>query len=83
VDVGQKEINVFRQTGDTMVALNKEMGPKEINENPEDPYKPPKVKFGVFGEEMIEKEVKRSGNTGRVYVPPNWVGKRVKIIRID
>lgn len=42
-----------------------------------------KVKFEVFGEEMIEKEVKLSGNSGRVYLPPSWVGYRVKIIKID
>jgi putative transposon-encoded protein len=42
-----------------------------------------KSKFEVYGEEMIEKEVKQSGNSGRVYLPPGWVGKHVKIIRID
>ncbi len=42
-----------------------------------------KVKFEVWGEEMIEKEVKLSGNSGRVYLPPNWVGHKIKIIRID
>ena len=42
-----------------------------------------KVKFEVYGEEMIEKEVKLSGNSGRVYLPPDWVGHQVKIIRID
>jgi putative transposon-encoded protein len=42
-----------------------------------------KSKFEVFGEEMIEKEVKQSGNSGRVYLPPDWIGKHVKIIRID
>jgi len=42
-----------------------------------------KAKFEVYGEEMIEKEVKQSGNSGRVYAPPEWVGKHVKIIRID
>lgn len=41
------------------------------------------VKFEVFGQEMLEKEVKLSGNSGRVYLPPDWVGHRVKIIRID
>ena len=41
-----------------------------------------KVKFEIYGEEMIEKRVKLSGNSGRVYLPPNWVGHRVKIIRI-
>jgi len=42
-----------------------------------------KVKFEIFGEEMIEKTVKLSGNSGRVYLPPTWVGHNVKIIRID
>ena len=42
-----------------------------------------KVKFEIYGEEMIEKRVKLSGNSGRVYLPPNWVGHQVKIIRID
>ena len=42
-----------------------------------------KVRFEVYGEEMIEKEVKLSGNSGRVYLPPDWVGRRVKIIRIE
>jgi putative transposon-encoded protein len=41
-----------------------------------------KVKLEIYGEEMIEKRVKSSGNSGRVYLPPNWVGHKVKIIRI-
>jgi len=41
-----------------------------------------KSKFEVYGMEMIEKEVKKSGNSGRIYLPPDWVGKHVKIIRI-
>lgn len=46
-------------------------------------YVQPKVRFEVFGEEMLQKSVKSSGNSGRVYLPPEWVGHRVKIIRID
>ena len=42
-----------------------------------------KVRFEVYGEEMVEKEVKLSGNSGRVYLPPDWVGKQVKIVRIN
>ena len=42
-----------------------------------------KVKFEVYGEEMLEKKVRSSGNSGRIYLPPDWVGHRVKIIRID
>ena len=53
---------------------------KKSNANPEDLKK---VKFEIFGEEMLEKEVKLSGNSGRVYLPPDWVGKHVKIIRTD
>ena len=44
---------------------------------------PNKAKFEVYGEEMIEKSVKLSGNSGQVYLPPEWVGKHVKIIRTD
>ncbi len=42
-----------------------------------------KVKFEIYGEEMISKEVKQSGNSGRVYLPPDWIGKHLKIVRID
>jgi putative transposon-encoded protein len=42
-----------------------------------------KVKFEVYGEEMLEKEVKCSGNSGRVYLPPEWVGKQIKVIRTN
>jgi putative transposon-encoded protein len=42
-----------------------------------------KVKFEIYGEEMLEKEVKLSGNSGRIYLPPDWVGKQVKIIRTE
>lgn len=42
-----------------------------------------KVKFEVYGQEMIEKTVKSSGNSGRIYLPPDWVGHRVKIVKIE
>lgn len=43
----------------------------------------PKTKFQVHGEEMLAKTVSQSGKSGRVYLPLEWLGKRVKIIRID
>ena len=58
-------------------------GFKEISGAAGDLGESPKSKFTLFGKEMIEKEVKKSGNTGRVYLPPDWVGKSVRIIRID
>jgi hypothetical protein len=74
---------MFQQSGGNMVTLEREMDLKETSGKPEDSGKPSRAKFGVFGEEMIEKEVKPCGNTGRVYLPLDWVGKHVKIIRID
>ncbi len=69
---------------------NKNSGMKKTNQDAvpeitEKKMKPEKskVKFEIFGEEMIEKTVKLSGNSGRVYLPPTWVGHNVKIIRID
>ncbi len=53
------------------------------NQNPPAEAPQGKVKFEVYGEEMIEKEVRLSGNSGRVYLPPDWVDHRVKIIRIE
>lgn len=66
-----------------MTSAKKEKIPREPASAAAMGYKPFSVKFEVFGEEMIEKEVKQSGNSGRVYLPPEWVGKQVKIIRID
>ena len=58
---------------------------KKVKNTPDDKADSinPKVKFEIYGEEMIEKKVKLSGNSGRVYLPPDWVGHQVKIIRID
>ena len=40
-----------------------------------------KVKFEIFGDEMIEKTVNSSGNSGRVYLPPEWIGTKVKVVK--
>ena len=69
--------------GGIMATRKGQSGTKGFGSEPEVPAKPPAAEFKVYGEEMIEKEVKPSGKTGRVYLPPDWVGKHVKIIRID
>ena len=66
-----------------MVALKRDSDRREFSGRPKEPGKSSKIKFGFFGKELIEKEVKKSGNSGRVYLPWDWVGKHVKIIRID
>ena len=42
-----------------------------------------KVKFEIYGKKLIEKKVSPSGNSGRIYLPPDWVDHYVKIIRVD
>jgi len=41
------------------------------------------TKIQLTGYEMLEKKVNRSGNSGRVYVPVEWIGKKVKIILVE
>jgi putative transposon-encoded protein len=42
---------------------------------------PMKVTLDAY--QVVEKVVKPGGNSGRVYVPIDWVGKRVKIVLIE
>jgi putative transposon-encoded protein len=41
------------------------------------------TKIQLFGFEMLEKQVNKSGNSGRVYVPVEWIGKKVKVILLE
>ncbi len=41
------------------------------------------MKVEVRAYQVIEKVVKASGSSGRVYVPPEWIGKRVKILLLE
>ena len=41
------------------------------------------TKIELTGYEMLEKQVRKSGNSGRVYVPIGWISKKVKIILIE
>jgi len=41
------------------------------------------TKIQIIGFEMLEKQVTKSGNSGRVYVPIEWISKRVKIILVE
>jgi putative transposon-encoded protein len=33
--------------------------------------------------QVVEKIVKSGGNSGRVYVPKEWIGKRVSILLLE
>ena len=41
------------------------------------------TKIQLSGFEMLEKQVNKSGNSGRVYVPVEWIGKRVKVVLLE
>lgn len=41
------------------------------------------TKIQITGFEMLEKQVNKSGNSGRVYLPIEWVGKRIKVILLE
>jgi len=35
------------------------------------------------GHDTLEKEVTCGGNSGRIFVPKAWVGRRVRVIRLE
>ncbi len=53
----------------------------ENQEGANSDYRESKVKFEIYGREMIEKVVNSSGNSGRVYLPPDWIGTKVKVVK--
>jgi len=65
------------------VEMSKSMK-REEDKAPAEPRLSGKVKFKIYGEEMIDKNVSPSGSSsGRIYLPPDWVNRHVKIIRMD
>lgn len=41
------------------------------------------VQMSMEGFEMIEKTAVKGGNSGRIYVPPSWIGKRVRVVLLE
>jgi putative transposon-encoded protein len=41
-----------------------------------------RVAFEVYGTHMLEKTVRLSGTSGRIYLPSDWIGHTVKVVRI-
>jgi len=41
------------------------------------------IEFHMKGYEIVQKKVKPAGTSGRVYVPNSWVGKLVKVVRLE
>ena len=41
------------------------------------------IEIKIQGYQIIEKTVKSSGNSGRVYVPKGWIGRKVKVVLLE
>jgi putative transposon-encoded protein len=41
------------------------------------------VSIQMEGYEIVEKTAKASGTTARVLVPRHWIGKRVRVVRLE
>lgn len=41
------------------------------------------ARFTISGSEVVQKRVTKSGQSGRIYLPLDWVGKNVAVIRLD
>ena len=41
------------------------------------------VQMRMTGYEAVEKTAVRGGNSGRIYVPKSWIGKKVRAVRIE
>jgi len=75
-------MGISKDAGRSLTEMPEEKKPKKEKPDASEAG-PGKVKLEVYGEEMVEKVVRQSGNSGRVYLPPDWVGCRVKIIRLN
>lgn len=40
-----------------------------------------KVRLEIYGEKMIRKNVTSCGKNGRIYLPAEWIGSKVKIVK--
>ena len=41
------------------------------------------ISMQMEGYEVIEKVAESSGNSGRIYVPKKWIGKKVRAVLIQ
>ncbi len=41
------------------------------------------IRIEMKGYEVVEKEAKKGGNSGRIYVPKDWIGKKVRAVLIE
>jgi len=47
----------------------------------EENYSHNKAKFEIYGKEMIQKIVTSCGKNGKIHLPPEWIGTKVKVVK--
>ena len=41
------------------------------------------IQMQMEGHEVVEKVADKGGNSGRIYVPKHWIGKRVRAVLLS
>ena len=41
------------------------------------------IQMKMEGYEVVEKKVEAGGNSGRIYVPKRWIGKKVRAVLVE
>ena len=41
------------------------------------------IRMEMEGYEVVEKVANKGGNSGRIYVPKDWIGKKVRAVLIE
>jgi hypothetical protein len=59
------------------------VSPNKMEQNVTAAQHTERPKFTLYGVEIVEKKVSVCNKGGRIYLPLGWLGKRVKIVRID
>jgi hypothetical protein len=59
------------------------VNPNKLEQNKTAAQPVNRPKFTLYGVEIVEKRVSVCNKGGRVYLPLKWLGKKVKIVRLD
>lgn len=61
----------------------KNISPPKMKQKGPAPQCASRPKLTLYGVEIVEKMVSVCNQGGRIYLPLTWLGKRVKIVRVD
>lgn len=59
------------------------IGPSQMQQKEPEHHSADQAKLTLYGVEIVEKKVSVCNKGGRIYLPLKWLGKKVKIVRVD